>query len=51
MKWKPEIHETNDDADLDILFYQLFSEQATPLVNVLAPRELLNKLLPTVKEK
>lgn len=32
IKWENKIIESNDDIDLDIFFYQLFSEKSSPIV-------------------
>lgn len=37
MEWKPKIFESNDDVDLDIFFYQLFSEKPLPVVLYVHP--------------
>lgn len=37
MEWKPKIFESNDDVDLDIFFYQLFSEKSLPVVLYVHP--------------
>lgn len=37
MEWKPKIFESNDVVDLDIFFYQLFSEKPLPVVLYVHP--------------
>lgn len=37
MKYEPKIFESNDDIDLDIFFYQLFSEKSLPVILYVHP--------------
>lgn len=46
MEWKSKIIESNDDIDLDIIFYQLFSQEITPPVTIIASNKILKKLMP-----
>lgn len=46
MERKLKIIESNDDIDLDIFFYQLFSQNATPPVTIITSNKLLEKFMP-----